>query len=187
MIRSFLAIELPVAIQMQIGKIEEDLKSASADVRWVNPGNVHLTLKFFGNIEESLIDSIMAAVRGPLGTAEPFQLGLRGTGAFPTMRSPRVVWIGLEDGQGRLAPLQKEVDSCLAKIGFEPEGRAFRPHLTLGRVRSNRAREALVKKIDGHRQEALGEFLVEKVVLFRSDLRPTGSIYTPLREAKLGA
>ena len=141
LIRSFLAIELPATIQANIGKIEEAAKTTSADVRWVSPGRIHLTLKFFGNIEELKIDSIAAAIRGPVSAAKPFHLNVRGTGAFPNLRSPRIIWIGLVDEEGRLAALQKEVESSLEKIGFEPEDRPFRPHLTLARVKSSRGKE----------------------------------------------
>jgi 2'-5' RNA ligase len=187
LIRSFLAIELPATVQAKIGKIEEAAKATSADVRWVSPGKIHLTLKFFGNIEESKIDSIAAAIQGPIGAAKPFHLSVRGTGAFPNLRNPRVIWIGLVDGEGGLAALQKEVESSLEKIGFEPEDRPFRPHLTLGRVKSNRGKEDLIRSVEKYREEEIGTFQVERVVLFKSDLTPTGPIYTSLREIKLSA
>ena len=186
MIRSFLAVELPATVQAKIGKVEEDARSTSADVRWVSPGKIHLTLKFFGNIEESKVDSIAVAIQGPIGAAKPFHLSVRGTGAFPNLRNPRVIWIGLVDPEGRLAALQKEVEISLEKIGFEPEDRPFRPHLTLGRVKSNRGKEDLIRIVEGYREEEIGTFQVEKIVLFKSDLTPAGPIYTLLREVRLG-
>jgi 2'-5' RNA ligase len=186
LIRSFLAIELPVTVQTKIGEIERELESTSADVRWANPEKIHLTLKFFGNIEESKIDSIVAAIKGPTGTAQPFQLNVRGIGAFPNLKNPRVIWIGLVEGDGVLIPLQKEMDASLEKIGFQPEGRPFRPHLTLGRVKSNRGKEELMRRVEKYREEEIGNFQVEKVILFKSDLTSTGPIYTPLREVRLG-
>jgi 2'-5' RNA ligase len=187
LIRSFLAIELPATVQAKIGKIEEAAKATSADVRWVSPGKIHFTLKFFGNIEESKVDSIVAAIQGPIGAAKPFQLSVRGTGAFPNLKNPRVVWIGLVDLEGRLAALQKEVESSLEKIGFEPEDRPFRPHLTLGRVKTSRGRDELIRIVEKYREEEIGTLQVEKIVLFKSDLTPTGPIYTSLREIKLSA
>jgi 2'-5' RNA ligase len=187
LIRSFLAIELPVTIQTKIGKIEADLRSTSADVRWVSPEKIHLTLKFFGNIEESKIDSVVEAIKGPLRNAEPFDLNIRGTGAFPGLKNPRIIWIGLFDGKGILIPLQREIDASLEKTGFQPEGRPFRPHLTLGRLKTNRGKEELIRTIERYREEEIGEFRVEKVVLFKSDLTPSGPIYTRLREVGLGA
>ena len=186
LIRSFLAIELPATVQANIGKIEEAAKATSADVRWVSPGRIHLTLKFFGNIEESKIDSIAAAIQGPVSAAKPYHLSVRGTGAFPNLRNPRVIWIGLVDEEGRLAVLQKEVEFSLKTIGFEPEDRPFRPHLTLGRVKSSRGKEELIRIVEKYREEEIGTFQVEKSVLFKSDLTPAGPIYTPLREVRLG-
>ena len=186
MIRTFLAIELPETIRRKIEEVQGDLRSSRADVRWVNPEKIHLTLKFFGNIEEAKIDPIVKAVAGPVSNTQAFPLGVKGTGTFPHSRNPRVIWMGLVDGKGILIPLQRQLETELERIGFEPEGRAFQPHLTLGRVNSSRGREELVQRMERHQEEEFGEFEVSKVVLFKSDLRPTGPIYTPLREVRLG-
>ncbi len=186
MIRSFLAIALPETIHRRIEEVQGDLKSSHADVRWVNPGKIHLTLKFFGNIDEAAIESIVKAVEESVRAVSPFSLKVRGIGAFPNWRNPRVVWMGLIDGGDILIPFQKQVEMELQKIGFEPEERAFRPHLTLGRVNSARGKEALIQTMEEHREQEFGEFEVSRVVLFKSDLKPTGPIYTPLREVNLG-
>ena len=94
--------------------------------------------------------------------------------------------MGLVDGKGILIPLQRQLETELERIGFEPEGRAFQPHLTLGRVNSSRGREELVWRMERYQEEEFGEFEVLKLVLFKSDLRPTGPIYTPLKEVRLG-
>jgi len=186
LIRSFLAIELPGAIRKRIEEVQRDLKLSRADVRWVSPEKIHLTLKFFGNIEEERIEPIIRAVEGPLRNTPAFSLGARGIGAFPHWKNPRVIWMGLIDGKGALIPLQKQLEMELERIGCEPEGRAFQAHLTLGRVNSSRAKEELIGRMERHREEEFGEFDVERVILFKSDLRPTGPIYTPLKEVKLG-
>ncbi len=186
MIRSFLAIEIPRTIQKGIEEVQRELKSSRADVRWVSPDKIHLTLKFFGNIDESKIDLIVKSIEGPTGASTPFPLKVRGVGAFPHLKNPRVIWIGLVDGQEVLVYFQRQLERELEKIGFKPEERAFHPHLTLGRMKSGKGREALAGKMEEHRDEELGDFLVEKAVLFKSELRPTGPIYTPLREIKLG-
>jgi 2'-5' RNA ligase len=102
------------------------------------------------------------------------------------MRNPRVIWMGLVNGKEVLASLQKQIEIQLEKIGFQPEDRPFHPHLTLGRMRSSRGKEELVGGMEKHREEEFGDFQIERVVLFKSDLRPTGPIYTPLIEMKLG-
>jgi 2'-5' RNA ligase len=186
LIRSFLAIELPRMILKKIEEVQEDLKSSRADVRWVNPEKIHLTLKFFGNIEESMVEDIAKSVQEPARTTLAFTLNARGMGAFPHFKNPRVIWMGLADEKGALPSFQKQLETELEKLGFEPEKRPFQPHLTLGRVNSSRGREELIGGMERYREEVFGELPVERVILFKSDLRPSGPIYTPLREIGLG-
>ena len=186
MIRCFLAIELPKLILRKIEEVQGDFRSTHADVRWVSPERIHVTLKFFGNIEESRIDPIFNSIEEPVQNTLPFSLKVRGVGAFPHLKNPRVIWVGLVDGLEALASLQKETEAQLEKIGFPPENRPFHPHLTLGRMKSSRGKEELVGRIERHKEEEFGDIQVERVVLFRSDLRPSGPIYTALREMKLG-
>jgi len=186
LLRSFLAIELPEAILKRIGEVQRVLKSSRADVRWVSPQNIHLTLKFFGNIEESKINSIAQSIEEPARTTSPVWVTVRGIGAFPGLKSPRVIWVGLHDEKKVLVSFQKKLDGELQKIGFQPEDRPFHPHLTLGRMRSSRGKDELVKEMEKYREEEFGNFQADRVVLFKSDLRPEGAIYTPLRELLLG-
>ncbi len=187
MIRTFLAIELPETIHKRIEGVQGDLKSSHADVRWVSPWKIHLTLKFFGDIEEATIEPIVKAIEGPVHNAPPFSIRVKGIGAFPHWKNPRVIWMGLINGGDVLIPLQKQIEMELEKIGFEPEGRTFQPHLTLGRVNSARGKEELIRRMERYREEEFGEIGVAKVILFKSDLKPTGPIYTPLREVELGS
>ena len=189
MIRSFLAIEFPGTIRKKIEDVQRDLRSSNADVRWVNPGHIHLTLKFFGNIEESSIESIIQSIEEPVRTISPFPLRIRGIGSFPNLKNPRVIWMGLVelvDEKKILVSLQKELERELKRIGFQPEDRPFHPHLTLGRMRSSRGKDELVGRMEKLKEEEFGDFQIEKIILFKSDLKPTGPIYTPLREVKLG-
>jgi 2'-5' RNA ligase len=186
LIRSFLAIEVPETILKKIGQVQEDLKSSRADVRWVSPEKIHLTLKFFGSIDESRIEPIVKSIQRPTQATAPFPLRVRGLGAFPHVKNPRVIWTGLIDEKEILVSFQKEVETELEKIEFEPEGRSFQAHLTLARVRSSRGREELVARMERYKEEEFGNFQVERVTLFRSDLKPTGPIYTALREIRLG-
>jgi 2'-5' RNA ligase len=186
LIRSFLAIELPKPILKKIEEVEADLKTAHADVRWVSPGKIHLTLKFFGNIEESRTDSIFQSIEESVRSTQPFSLKVQGVGAFPSMKSPRVIWMGLVTGNQILISFQKEIEAQLEKIGFQPEDRPFRPHLTLGRVKSSRGKNDLVGRIEKHKEGEFGNFQVDRVILFKSDLKPSGPTYTALRELRLG-
>ncbi len=186
MIRSFLAIEVPAAILKKIEKLQEDLKSSDTDVRWVSSDKIHLTLKFFGNIEDSQIDPIINSITEPVQTKQPFQVRVRGTGAFPNPKNPRVIWVGLTEGKEVLIRFQKELEASFERIGFQTEDRSFHPHLTLGRVKSGRGKGSLAAKIENYREEEFGEFRVERVILFKSDLKPSGPVYTVLREVRLG-
>ena len=185
-IRSFLAIELPPTIAKGIERVQGDLKQFPADVRWVEPSRIHLTLKFFGNIDEGACDEIMDAVGKAASDVKSFTLAVKGLGAFPTTRNPRVIWLGVEDGNGALKLLQGAVEKRLQDIGYPREEREFKAHLTLGRARSGKGRTELLHRMEGLYRADLGEFRVERLVLFKSDLRPTGPIYTELRSVKLG-
>jgi 2'-5' RNA ligase len=186
LVRSFLAIELPDHIRTKIEEVQNDLKSSHADVRWVSPEKIHLTLRFFGNVDESRVDSIVESVKDPTRTRSRFSLAVRGMGAFPHLKNPRVIWMGLVEGKEVLIPFQKDLEKELEKIGFKPEERPFQPHLTLGRARSSRGRNDLIGRMEKYREEVFGEFRVDRVILFKSDLKPSGPIYTPLRELRLG-
>jgi 2'-5' RNA ligase len=180
-IRSFLAIELPSAIAKGIERVQRDLRQSHADVRWVEPSRIHLTLKFFGDIDEEACDGIMDAVGKAVSDVKPFALSIKGLGAFPRWNNPRVVWLGVEDGAGVLKPLQGAIEEYLGEIGYPVEERKFKPHLTVGRVRSGKGKSGLLKRMEDFLHVELGEFRVERLVLFKSDLRPIGPIYTELR------
>jgi 2'-5' RNA ligase len=106
-------------------------------------------------------------------------------GAFPHFKNPRVIWMGLVDGEKVLISFQKQLETSLEKIGFQVEDRPFQPHLTLGRAKSSRGRDDLIGRMEKYREEEFGDFQVERVILFKSDLKPSGPIYTPLRDIKL--
>jgi len=184
-IRSFLAIELPPTIAKGIERVQYDLKQSHADVRWIESNRIHLTLKFFGDIEEEACDGIMDAVGKAVTDVKPFTLTIKGLGGFPRWKNPRVVWLGVEDEDGVLKPLQGVIEKGLGEIGYPQEERAFKPHLTLGRVRSPKGKPELLKKMEGFLHVELGKFRVERLVLFKSDLRPTGPIYTALKTLTL--
>ena len=155
-------------------------------MRWVNPEKIHLTLKFFGNIEESRIEPIFKSIEEPIRNTLPFSLEVRGVGAFPHLRNPRVIWMGLVERREVLVSFQKQIETQLEKIGFQSEDRPFHPHLTLGRTKSSRGKDELAGRMEKYKEEEFGDFQVERVILFRSDLKPSGPIYTALRELRLG-
>ena len=183
--RSFIAIELPESTQSELGEIQRELKKTGADIRWVRPENIHLTLKFLGDIEEGLCNDITRVIEGACNTFQPFSLSIQGTGVFPNARAPRVVWVGLSQDTS-LAGIKQEIDTGLVPLGFEQEDRSFVPHLTLGRFRSSQGKRSLMDKVVQLRDNSYGVIDVKSIALMRSDLSPHGARYTKIAEIPLG-
>jgi 2'-5' RNA ligase len=168
-------------VRLSIEQHIERLREAMSDYRatWSRVENMHLTLKFFGQVVVPRIESINEAAARVVKKFEPFDLLVKGSGAFPGMRQPRVLWIGIEDQSGQLAELQQLLDAECAREGFSKEQRAFRPHLTLARTRHpNGARQAAELHLTVN--FAPIAFKVAELVVFRSQLSSQGSRYTAL-------
>lgn len=182
--RAFIAIDLDAGLKKILQDLISDLKAIGADIRWVQPGGLHLTLKFLGEIDEARASRVKTILADVAGHHALFPLRLEGTGAFPGERNPRVLWVGFAADPELLA-LQGELDTALEGEGFARENRAFKPHLTLGRVKGpSRIRDAMFE-LGKHRLEAFGGQTVRKVALFESRLRPEGAEYRIVFEAGL--
>lgn len=186
MIRTFLAVDLPDSLRPQLALVQGELKRSQADVRWVAVGNIHLTLKFFGNLPDTEVDPIAQAAREVTAKQEPFQLQITDAGAFPSVKSPRVIWLGLGGDLIPLAQMYNKLEKAFAALGHLPEGRPFNPHLTLGRVKSPQNRHRLAKLLETLPPLNWPPFKVGEIILFKSTLTPQGSIYTPLQVVPLG-
>lgn len=187
MIRSFIAIDLPQDIREKLAAIQEQLSQSQAGVRWVKPGSIHLTLKFLGNIHPAQVEDIALAVAQEVRDEPPITLGAAGLGAFPSRRKPRVIWIGMEGEVQRLTRIQARVENALEPLGFGREKRPFRPHLTIGRVKDRRRLQALIDAMATLDMEPFNSFDADEIILYKSDLRPTGAIYTKLHRMPLAA
>jgi RNA 2',3'-cyclic 3'-phosphodiesterase len=186
MIRAFLAIELPEALRVGLAQVQEELKRSRADVRWVPVGNIHLTLKFFGNVPDDEIGPLAQAARDAAAETAPLQLQATNAGAFPSPNAPRVVWLGLGGDMVPLTQLFYRLEKAFAALGYPPEGRAFNPHLTLGRVKSPGNRDKLARMLGKMPPVDWPPFEVKELILFQSVLSPQGSKYTPLQVIPLG-
>jgi RNA 2',3'-cyclic 3'-phosphodiesterase len=184
-LRSFIAIELPEAVKSALSEFQQELKKCGADVRWVKPESVHLTLKFLGNISEKDVDRIIKSLEGTCRKYTAFNLEISGAGVFPNKKSPRVLWIGVTVN-GAFAKLQQEIEDAMASMGFEKENRKFVPHLTLGRCRSSIGKEALLEKIELHKDNTFGVIDVKNVSFMKSELSPVGAKHTRVAEIALG-
>ena len=184
--RAFIAIELSPDLKKHLASLEEQLKSSGADVKWVKPENIHLTLKFLGEIDEKQLGEIAKIIQNTADKNKRFFIRLASPGAFPDINFPRVVWIGIEKGDPETKEIAKILEEEIAKVGIPQENRPFSSHITLGRVRSGLNREKLVKNLDNLASkppEDSPEFLVTKITLFKSTLTPGGPIYEALKEA----
>ncbi len=180
MIRSFISIDIPDELKKEVKALQELFRKCGADVRWVRTEAMHFTLKFLGDVEEKQIEQIKKILKDIALHTPLITIKLNGAGVFPNQKIPRVIWIGIKDEDGALDDLQKRIDAELSKLGFEKEERNFKPHLTLGRMRSQKGREALIKLIEEVKDKKLGAFTVADIKLMKSELRPEGSVYTEL-------
>ena len=190
-IRAFIAIELPAEIQENLDQISTQLKQRLNDlpVRWVPGKNMHLTLKFLGDVSVANIGMLQEVLQTEAAAVRSFEFSVGTIGAFPNAQRPRVVWIGIE-APPELAALQASLENHLARLGYSREERPFSPHLTLGRV-SRSASSTEVRQIGEAVQSCrvgfLGAACVQEIHLYKSDLKPGGSVYTCLFSANLAA
>ncbi|MBN1664634.1 MAG: RNA 2',3'-cyclic phosphodiesterase [Deltaproteobacteria bacterium] len=180
-VRAFLACDPPEEVRRGIAAIQNRLKKQfGSAVRWVRPEGIHLTLKFFGDIPMNAVETIGGVVHEQVRGLSSLSLQVQKIGVFPNAGRPRVIWLGITGDVGRLVALQKKIDAGLQICGFDKEDRAFSPHLTLGRVKSPQGMAGLGKVIE-EGNAAAGEFQASELILFKSDLKPDGAVYTKLK------
>lgn len=178
-VRSFICIELPDEVKSEIALFQARLKSEPASVSWTKPENIHLTLKFLGDVEEGRLTEIERTLESVAARFSPFELAASGCGVFPNERNPRVLWIGVREDEGHLQRLARAVEDAMAGLGFAREDRPFQAHLTIGRVRAAAGAHELARKLMAQSFPPR-LFRADHLTLMRSDLRPSGAIYTPL-------
>jgi 2'-5' RNA ligase len=183
-IRTFVCFEIPASILERLSSLQDKLKSLGSGISWTRPEGIHLTLKFLGDVEEAQIDAIASAVEKAVAEVKPFTVTVKGTGAFPDFRRPRVLWAGIEEAGGSLLKLQSRIDEELLRLGFPKEKRGFSAHLTMGRVKSTQAIEKITARLREESMDA-GEFIAEEIIVMQSNLLPTGAVYTPLRTIRM--
>jgi 2'-5' RNA ligase len=180
--RGFIAIEIPVA--PSIIEFENAIAKTSADVKLVEPENIHLTLKFLGDTTEDKIDAISHVIEESVENIKPFMLTLKGTGVFPNEKYVKVIWVGIVDGDN-LSRIAQSIDERLIPLGFNKEQRGYSAHLTIGRVRTAKNKDQLLTVIQKYEEKEFLQQEIHAVTLKKSDLTPKGPIYTTLREIPL--
>lgn len=161
-----------------LGAEIDRLRGRDRGVAWVTPANLHITLKFLGNIPPAGVERIASALGGAVATSPAFDLALRGLGAFPSLIRPRVIWAGVGVGASSLAALANQAEGALVALGFSPETRAFSAHVTLGRVRLPQRDPELASALEAAARRDFGMFRVEGVALMRSELSAGGARYS---------
>lgn len=185
-VRAFVAVEIPPAVVSTLDALQGKLQRHRLAVRWVRPAAIHLTLKFLGDIRTAEVPVVAEALTAATAEAMPISLAVRGLGVFPGIRKARVVWAGLDGDTAALLGLQAAVDSRLEGVGFAPEGRPFRAHLTLGRFKGREDPQRVAAALEECGDVRSERFTARSITLFKSELKPTGAVYTPLAGAVLG-
>lgn len=190
-LRTFIAVDIPPTILHSIQQKMAPLQKAIGDVavRWVPVSNFHLTLKFLGDVSPDNVDVLTRILCTEADSCQKFDLHISGLGSFPNSKRPRVLFIGIQAPAG-LDALQRGIESATAKLGYKSEARAFSPHLTIGRVRENITsvdQQKIRRAMEEIKIDSLGTARVDSVHLYKSELKPTGSVYTKIFSAPLQA
>ncbi len=185
-IRTFVALDIDAETRSGIGDYIKNLKALDLDIKWVKVENIHLTVKFLGNIYPSEHDKLYKGLEMAVENINNFRLVVSGIGFFPDNRNPRVLWVGVEGDIDALKELVRNVEENLFEIGFRREERAFSPHITIGRFKSKRNAGKLSKVLADSSGMRFGEFYVSSLKVYRSNLTPAGPDYSLLKEIKFG-
>ncbi len=180
-IRSFLAFELPAHMKETVSKVSEDLRTLPMNIRWVKPGNIHLTVIFMGNIPMDILPQLGEEVQRVCSLYGPFGITIDGVGIFGSKKSPRVLWVGVEGDIERMSFFKKALEKRLRGLGIKGENRKFNPHLTLGRFKkgpsSFEALDHIQRKYGGLTSKP-GQ--LNELILYKSELKPGGAVYTKI-------
>lgn len=187
-VRTFIAIELAGTVKKRADAIIKRLQAVPAKVAWVRPQNMHLTLKFLGDVPDRELNDVCRAVQGAVAVVEPFEIVFRGCGAFPNPAHPRTIWLGVDQGHAEVTGLHASVDSALKELRFPKETRRFQPHLTLGRVHEpSGARLDELSQLIAQFRDYDGDLtVVDEVVVMASFLDRGSTSYEPLGHCELG-
>ena len=184
--RAFLGLALSPAARQSLHGLQQTLSAAGADVTWVEPHRLHVTVKFLDEITEQQRHSIESMVGDIARREQPMTLQLERVGAFPSLESPRVLWVGVGQGQEMVRRLAAAIEQGSRQMGMPQEERGFSAHVTIGRIRTPRGRAALTQRLREIQWASPPAWLVTSVTLYESVLAPAGPTYTVLAELPLG-
>jgi len=184
-LRCFIALDISEPVKRDFRDIIDRLKRHHADIKWVPVDNIHLTLKFLGNTPENILLNIRACLFNVVLSYNPFYIKVYAIGMFPNRKYPKVIWIGVKDSE-IVENLYIDIENAMLSLGFKKEQKRFKPHLTIGRVRSQKGIMDLVNELDSYREKDFGNIHVKTIKLMKSELNPQGAKYSCLFEIPLG-
>ena len=185
-LRTFLALPLDEEIVERLVEVQRSLASAGARVRWVNEKNLHLTIKFLGDVTDEQLGDVCRVAEEVASQIEPFEFSVSSVTSVPPAGAMRMVWVGIDEQTGRLEKLHELLEESYARMGFKKENRSFRSHLTLGRVKSGQNVKQLRAAVAEIAETNFGITSVNEMIVFSSELTPDGPIYSPMAKVKLG-
>jgi 2'-5' RNA ligase len=183
--RTFVAVPIPDDVRGRALEFVRSIRPVAGDVKWVESHNLHWTLNFLGDVDDTELPDVCDAVAAAAAEIEPFELECRGAGAFPSADRPRTLWLGAGEGSDRMVALQAAIERALSKLGFRGEARHYTPHLTLGRAGRGQPPRELAAKLAELADFDAGTMLVDEVTIFASQLTPAGPVYDVLALAPL--
>jgi 2'-5' RNA ligase len=184
-IRTFIAVKLPDHVIRNLAELQRDLKKYGLRIKWSRPENIHLTLKFLGDVRPDDVDPVCRVVNDAVKGFTPISLCTAGVGFFPGIRRPRILWTGISGQLDLLEKLHKAIDTGLSAVGFSRDARGFTGHLTIGRFKGQQNPESLIDMMKTYADMVSDEFLVDTVSVYKSDLKPSGPIYSVLSSSRL--
>ncbi len=183
--RCFVAVELPETIRESLAELSRRVRQSRVRASWVSPENLHITLRFLGEISEKDAVNLVGLLELLCGEFPCFRLSARGVGAFPNMRAPSVLWAGVQPSDGDIARLQEKTEEAAQRLGCKKEKNRFHPHVTFARIKDPRGAAGITHFLEDERNWCAGEFNVCGITLFRSELTPRGPLYTKLHTVSL--
>ncbi len=184
-LRTFIAVPIANSIKQELSKFQNQLKSLwGKEVKWVDIPMIHITLDFLGDVDDTLVDSIGQTMRQVLQNQKKFEISLENVATFPEPQRAKVIWAGIQDPQKRLSELNKIFEEAMLQFGIKPEEREFSPHITLGRIKEAPPKD-IASVLEKYKNIQFGKMIVDNIILYKSTLRPQGSLYEPLVEIKL--
>jgi len=183
--RLFVAVDTPPSVRPALIQVRDQMRALRTDVSWERDDKLHCTLKFLGETKDDLVPRIVRTLTEVCEAGSPLTLTYAGLGCFPDRRDPRVIWAGIREADGRLGALVQAIDAAMMQHGFEREKRAFHPHVTLGRVKGRRGLKELIGTLETVTFDC-PPVVIQEIMLVKSELRPSGSVYSVLQRVALG-